>query len=241
MDEPLKCHILERHNEPVNAICFSQDGHLLASVSVDREVNIIDLYARRLHNMNHGNLSFQVTAVALSPNRDMLAANLGKTSVAVWNISQNTHREFHGHRSAITSLAFSPDGKHLASSSNVEGSILIWDLQEWREAARLDVGDVQNDIVGFRHDGSCLKVKGGLLSLRDFPSGRLLLGSDADTGRALCCDMRGGWILDCMENTLRFPPSRSPISIDVFGDRVAVGDRDGYISIFKISSGQELV
>ena len=53
----------------------------------------------------------------------------GGGSVRLWNAKTGEHlRTFTGHTSRIESVAFSPDGKTLASADH-EGSVYLWDVQ----------------------------------------------------------------------------------------------------------------
>lgn len=74
-------------------------------------------------------------AFAFSPCGQYLASGtwwhegMQKMAIRIWNVatSENIHT-FWGHNSDVQSLAFSPDGMHLASSS-FDGTILVWDLK----------------------------------------------------------------------------------------------------------------
>src|SRR5688572_17137996 len=45
------------------------------------------------------------------------------------------------HGTAVESLAFSPDGKLLASTSDSENTVRVWDAATGRHVARADVGE----------------------------------------------------------------------------------------------------
>jgi WD40 repeat protein len=67
-------------------------------------------------------------AIALSPDERTLAAADGKT-VRLWELPSGKERgRFTGHRKRIVSLAFSPDGRLLASGSQ-DHTVLVWALQ----------------------------------------------------------------------------------------------------------------
>ena len=60
-----------------------------------------------------------------------------------------------GHTQTVTSLAFSPDGRRLASGS-IYGSVNLWDLDTGEEVATLPNHDGPVHGVAFSPDGETL-------------------------------------------------------------------------------------
>src|SRR5262249_12740406 len=82
----------------------------------------------------------------------------GSNDIRLWDVA--THRQISGpltgHTNTVLSLAFSPDGKTLASSSG-DDTVRLWDVAtgQPRGAPLRGHGDVVND-VAFSPDGAIL-------------------------------------------------------------------------------------
>jgi WD40 repeat protein len=120
----------------LNSIAFSQDGTRIATTGRDRTVSIWDLASSRrisgplLHNQS-------VWRLAFSPNAEFVAVASGaweKTapgtaSVTVWSVSMGRMVARWEHPHHVTSVAFRPDGKAVASSC-FDGNVRVWPLPE---------------------------------------------------------------------------------------------------------------
>ena len=117
-----------QHTEPVYSVTFSPDGKILASGSRDQTLRLWD------PNTGEHKATLQysdvVTAVAFSPDGINLAVGWGSwknNQVQLLDTKTLQPREtLVGHTEEITDLAFSSDGRTLASAS-WDGTILLWE------------------------------------------------------------------------------------------------------------------
>jgi RNA polymerase sigma factor (sigma-70 family) len=131
------------HQDTVSFVALAPDGNTVISGSRDGTLRLWDrTTGKEIQRLRTAGCL--VHSCALSRDGKVLAAGcepLPKTPgsgegshwVWLWDLPAGRQRPpVHGHRGPIQALAFSPDGKSLASSSS-DGTLLLWDLP----AARL--------------------------------------------------------------------------------------------------------
>ena len=146
--------LLSGHQGDVLAIAYAIGGKMLASAGRDETVRLWD--SKTGENLatltGHGGL---VTSIAFSPDGKKLVSGSGDATVRLWSVetrkqiwSANTPqtwmqtprvRDIFGFESApgpfdtlafqwVLAVAYSPDGKILASSGSSDGTIQLWDV-----------------------------------------------------------------------------------------------------------------
>ncbi|CUA72610.1 putative WD repeat-containing protein alr3466 [Nostoc sp, PCC 7120] [Rhizoctonia solani] len=121
---------LKGHDDRVWSVDYSPDGKWLASGSLDGTVCIwnTDTYEQKGGPLRPvGKRREMILSVVFSPDSAMIAAGYG-SMIHLWDrlSGQLIGQPLEGHTDIIKSLVFSPNGKHLVSSSD-DCSIRIWD------------------------------------------------------------------------------------------------------------------
>lgn len=103
-----------------------------------------------------------VTAMALSPDEKTLVVGVGYQGKALYVLDTETGKQLHrldGHSGWVTDLAFSRDGRWVASASS-DDSIGLWDAQNWT-LSRVIRGHEANVLsVAFSPDGRVIASGG---------------------------------------------------------------------------------
>src|SRR5262249_23854014 len=136
--------VLEGHTSPVNALAFSPDGSLLASIALDLSIRLWDLKQRRTLQVLGDNESGVKTVqgrsarIAFSPDGQRLASIsslflVDKTTytptglLRLWSVGTGAKLGEGGVAKAIFfDMAWDPQDRFVATSSS-DGTIRLWD------------------------------------------------------------------------------------------------------------------
>ena len=118
-------------------LVFSPDGVLLASVDESGTVRLREATTGKSVCTLAGNNDSKLSALSFSPDGHVLAVGLRETpsgqahqrgKIQLWELSTaSVRKEFTGHAGDVTSLAWSADGRLLASGS-ADTTVLLWDV-----------------------------------------------------------------------------------------------------------------
>lgn len=129
--EGTEAKFLEGHRDDITGIAFHPNGKELASVSIDKTLRLWDLATGREQACRIG--PNYLRGIAYRADGKKLATG-GMEPIVVWDAETGKEdRRLNHPRGEVTSLAFAPDGKTLATNTAGERCICLWDLQTGRE------------------------------------------------------------------------------------------------------------
>jgi len=161
-----------KHATGVECVAFSPVGDVLASGSWDGALILRD--TRTWEELTTLTVQGDIRALAYSPDGKTLATSAGTTPILeLWDLETRTSRRLASlHRGFLYGLAFSPDGKLLASAG-FDGTVRLWDAQSGDLLVTLRGHAGKVWCVAFSPDGKTLASGGGDATIRLWDVSRL--------------------------------------------------------------------
>lgn len=206
---------LTGHQEAITSIAFSPNDEVLASASLDSTIRFWEVPRGKQLHLLKGERKKWANCIAWSPDGHFLASGGGgqDKTIQLWEVvNKKSARQFTGHQGAIISLAFSPDGKQLASGS-FDKSVKVWNV------------DTGKELFTLKHNQYVYAVV--------FNSEGLLASGSWDKTVKL-------WDHGQLIRTLHLENSVTALAFSPDNQILAVGSGHGKITLWEVKSGQLL-
>jgi WD40 repeat protein len=186
---------LKGHAGGLYGVCFRPNGKRLATAGSDRTVMVWDAETGQKLFTTPAQ-SQAVASVAYSPDGRHLASGGGSwdlgaqekqpCEVKVWDPETGRETLLGKHDSSVVSLAFSPDGRRLASAS-YDQTVKVWEPATGREVLTLRAFTQGVNAVAFQPDGKRLATASddGAVKLWDAETGKEVLALRGHTAPVL--------------------------------------------------------
>ncbi|HEV3444738.1 MAG TPA: WD40 repeat domain-containing protein, partial [Gemmataceae bacterium] len=201
------------HTFVIRSVAYSPDGQWLATAGDDRMVRLWKANAAgtAVRSVPAGQASLY--QVAFSPSGDHFAACGADNVIKIYDMNGNEPQVLKGHTKAVTCLAYSKDGKLLASGSN-DRSVRLWDIASGQSLRSLRGHGEEITAVGISPDGGQLVSAGKDQALRL-------------------------WDLDPVERVRDFTGQRGPVWSAAFSpdtSRIAAGGADKMVRLWEFNA-----
>ena len=211
---------LRGHTDRVNGVVFSPDGKRLYSVGKDATVRVVEVRSgKEVAAFRAEDLRYY-KCLAISADGRYLATGDGSARAVLWEAQTGAVvREFKGHTKWVAAVAFSPDGRRLATVGYADRFIKLWDTETGQEIRTLTghEGDIK---------AVCFSPDGRLLASAGFDSAAGIRLWEVETGRQVRALRPRQWF-----STVAFSPD---------GQRLASGGGSGIVHVDDVATGAEI-
>jgi len=150
----------QHHGPQIAYLAFTPDGNTLAAIDELGRIGLWDMTTRKETRHVDSQMD-DVPTLAISPDGRVItaASNYHKT-ISTWDLTSGKARLKIEGQSQVWGLAFSPDGRTLASFHR-DSRICLWDFNAGAELHGLQLNVGYSSIPAFSADGKRMAARGG--------------------------------------------------------------------------------
>jgi WD40 repeat protein len=245
---------------PKKVLAFTSDGLVAATGGQDgKSIDVLETATRKIIKTLKGDFNLFTGAAAFSPDNKILAIGNGN-AVELWIPSGKRVASLQAHQEFVDAIAFFPNGKTLASLG-WDDAVILWDAINDRSLARpFASGDAGllafspdgKALASAQEDGVVLREIAGAKEVARYPEPvSAVIGSMAFNPQGNILVVSGtsskeeadAHLINLAHNDLRIPPATltraSQLAIDAAGANLAIGFKDGRISVWDLTQHRE--
>ncbi len=182
MKENKEAYLIRGHTKEVWSVAFHSNNRNLFSASWDTTVRMWDFKTgNEVRRFTHGK---DVNGLALNRNDSQMLVGCDDEKVYLWNVNSGEEiRRFTGHSNYVYAVAFSPDGRHIASGG-VDKSVRVYELSTGKLVKTFEGHNDSVTNVVFSSDSRHVMSSGdSVIYVWDIVSGKVARRLEGHTGR----------------------------------------------------------
>ncbi|KAF9922314.1 hypothetical protein FBU30_007601 [Linnemannia zychae] len=139
------------HDEAINMVAFSPNGHWIASCSKDKTIKLWDAHKGEFAFSLAGHVR-STSAIVFSPNSLVLATGSSDKTVRLWDLTANRTEYIKNRKSEAENSIFSIDGRHVITA-NRSGIVRQFNTLTGELEKSITFGNTKSKLVVISPDG----------------------------------------------------------------------------------------